>query len=262
MSPFGFSDEGSGEPVLWLHSSGTSRRQWRRMTDALPAGFRHLSLDLWGYGETPMPDCSAVFSLDDEATLAERLLERFTGPCRLVGHSYGGAVALKVAQRNPDRVRSVFAFEPVLFHLLRDRADATAERTEINAVSQRTADLVAAGDFRGASENFVRYWSGDRAWEALPMERREQLAATAPKAACDFAALENESAPAERYLIPKINIRIASGALSPAPVRKVAAILGDARPGVLQVLLGVGHMAPITHPDQVGAALSRHWAQG
>lgn len=260
MTQFGLTDEGSGEPVIWLHSSGTSKRQWRRMIEALPAGYRHLALDLWGYGETPMPDCSADFSLNDEAALAERFFDRFDGPCRLVGHSYGGAVALKVAQRNPARIRSVFAYEPVLFHLLEGRDDAAAERAEIGGVSQRTQDSVAAGDFAAASETFVRYWSGDPAWEALPQERRDQLAAVAPKAACDFAALHEESAPAPDYFVDGLKTRIAAGAGSPAPARKVASILGEARPGALEIIPEVGHMAPITHPQPVLEALLRHWA--
>ena len=259
MNRFGLTDEGSGEPVIWLHSSGTSKRQWRRMIDAMPSGYRHLALDLWGYGETPMPDCAAGFSLADEAALAEQLFDRFDGPCRLVGHSYGGAVALKIAQRNPDRVRSVFAYEPVLFHLLEGRDDTAAERVEIGAVSQKTSDRVAARDFTGASETFVRYWSGDRAWEALPPDRRDQLAAVAPKAACDFLALSGESAAAADYITAGVDTRIAAGERSPAPARKVAAILGEVGPGILEVLPGMGHMAPITHPDTVRQALLRHW---
>ena len=41
-----------------------------------------------------------------------------------------------------------------------------------------------------------------------------------------------------------------------------APVYSAARPGALEILPDVGHMAPITHPDVVGAALLRHWAQG
>lgn len=261
MAQLGFTDQGDGEPVIWLHSSGTSKRQWRRLIDALPGGYRSLAVDLWGYGDTPMPDCSNGFSLSDEAALAEQVFERFDGPCRLVGHSYGGAVALKIAQRHPARVKSVFAYEPVLFHLLEGRDDASAERLEIGGVSQRTTDSATSGDLEGAAEIFVRYWSGDRAWEALPPERREQLAAVAPKAACDFQAIDNETDAAAAYFPAGVEVRIASGALSPAPARKVAAILNEASPGALDVLPRVGHMAPITNPDVVLSALLRHWGR-
>ncbi len=229
------------------------------MIEALPGGYRSLAVDLWGYGDTPMPDCSNGFSLSDEAALVEQVFDRFDEPCRLVGHSYGGAVALKIAQRHPARVRSVFAYEPVLFHLLEGRDDTAAERLEIGGVSQRTTDGAISGDFQGAAEVFVRYWSGDRAWEALPPERRNQLAAVAPKAACDFQAIDNEADAAADYFPSGVEVRIAAGALSPAPARKVAAILEEASPGALEMLLRVGHMAPITNPEVVLEALLRHW---
>ncbi|MBI1356208.1 MAG: alpha/beta fold hydrolase [Acidobacteria bacterium] len=258
---FGLLDEGAGEPVIWLHSSAASKRQWRRILDGLPPGYRFLAIDLWGYGETPLPAGGEGFSLEDEADLVERLFERFEGPCRLVGHSYGGAVALKAAQRQPERIRSVFVYEPVLFHLLRDRADAVAERAEIEAVAHRTRDLSAAGDFEGAAETFVRYWSGDAMWDALSAERRAQLAAFAPKAALDFQALDAETAPASAYGPKGVSLRIVAGALSPAPARKVSEILGEAFPGRLQMLEGLGHMAPLTHPEPVRAAIEEHWAE-
>lgn len=231
------------------------------MLDALPGGYRSLAADLFGYGDTPMPDCSNGFSLADEAAFVEQLFERFDGACRLVGHSYGGAVALKIAQRHPRRVRSVFAFEPVLFHLLIGREDAEAELAEINAVSERTSAGAISGDLEGAAETFVRYWSGDRAWEALPSERREQLAAVAPKAACDFQAIDNEADAPAAYFPDGVDVRIAAGALSPKPALKVASILDEASPGALEVLPDVGHMAPITNPEAVLAALLRHWGR-
>src|SRR5690606_9533406 len=122
-----------------------------------------------------LPAAADGFTLLDEARLVERLFDRFEGPCRLVGHSYGGAVALKLAQRRPERIRSVLVYEPVLFHLLRDRADAAAERAEIGAVADRTRELTAAGNAEGAAATFVRYWSGDAVWDALPPDRRAQL---------------------------------------------------------------------------------------
>ena len=40
----------------------------------------------------------------------------------LIGHSYGGMVALQLAaQAQPQRVRSLSLFEPIAFHLLPDR---------------------------------------------------------------------------------------------------------------------------------------------
>src|SRR5206468_11485635 len=63
-------------------------------------------------------------TLADEAALLGEQLEAAEGPIHLVGHSYGGAVAFKMATSEPwaSRIRSLTLIEPVLPTLLCDNA--------------------------------------------------------------------------------------------------------------------------------------------
>ncbi len=109
----------SGENVLCLHSSLGSSMQWDRFALGLGKSFRVVAADLCGYGNSPKwSNRNAALSLEDEIGLLVPLRETLPGPIHLAGHSYGAAVALKLAQVFPEKFNSLTAYEPVLFSLL------------------------------------------------------------------------------------------------------------------------------------------------
>ena len=110
---------GQGPTVVLLHSSGSSGRQWDPLIAGLHDRFRLHAVDLHGHGGTPAWQAGRPMSLEDDAALVEPLLLA-PGGVHLVGHSYGGALALKLAALHPERVNSVAVYEPVLFRLLLD----------------------------------------------------------------------------------------------------------------------------------------------
>ena len=91
---------GHGPTVVLLHSSGSSGRQWDPLVAGLHDRFRLHAVDLHGHGGTPAWQAGRPMSLEDDAALVEPLLLAPEG-VRLVGHSYGGALALKLASLHP-----------------------------------------------------------------------------------------------------------------------------------------------------------------
>src|SRR5215212_8645123 len=89
-----YTEQGSGEPVVLLHSSGASGAQWRALAERLSARYRVIAPDLYGYGGTAGWAGRGTFCLAHEAALVRGLMERLDEPAHLVGHSYGGAVAM------------------------------------------------------------------------------------------------------------------------------------------------------------------------
>src|SRR5215468_9234814 len=101
-------DAGGGDAVVLLHSSGMSGAQWRRTAEPLVrGGMRTIVPDLLGSGRSaPWPDGKPFrFELDVEVT--GRLLRQIGRPVHLVGHSYGGHIALRAAALAPARVLSL-----------------------------------------------------------------------------------------------------------------------------------------------------------
>lgn len=244
--------------MILLHSSLSSRRQWRKLQSRLVDRYRLLGLDLLGYGETPMPEHTGAFSFDREVDLVERLMERVEGPVHLAGHSYGGAVALKTALRHPGRVRSVYAHEPVLFALLRSEG-CLAESNEIAIISLNTTQRLEQGHPGTAAEGFIDYWSGPGTWQRIPQDRKLDFVQAIAKLRLDFAAIANDGDGLAEYAKLTMPVLLTAGDTGAQPGRRVAELLAGALPnGSLQVVEGAGHMAPVTDAERINAIIDKH----
>ena len=94
-------EAGQGQPVLLLHSSASNCGQWNGLVRSLRDRFHLLAPDLRGYGGTDAWPGQGAMSLSDEADCVFAVMDSVSGPVHLVGHSYGGAVALRVALEQP-----------------------------------------------------------------------------------------------------------------------------------------------------------------
>src|SRR5262249_2196786 len=122
---------------------------------------------------------------DGELGVLEALLDVAGRPVHLVGHSYGGTVALSAARRLPRRVASLTLIEPVAFHLLRS-ADEPDGWREITALAGRHLALVGEGRDAAAAEAFITYWTGPKAWQQMPDSARDGAIRSAAKVAAEW----------------------------------------------------------------------------
>jgi pimeloyl-ACP methyl ester carboxylesterase len=244
---------GSGEPVMLLHCTGGSSRQWLTFAEALGAGFHAVAPDLCGYGATSHWPGASPFSLGAEAALVAALIDHIGKPMHVIGHSYGGAVALQLAHRHPKLVKSLTVIEPASFHLLLsgDHMDAAAH-SQISEVASTIARAVNSGNYADAMRRFVNYWSGEKAWDELPDGQRKALATRINKVTLDFWATLNDPVRLEDFADLRTRTLILCGDLSPLPTQQICRHLvrklANAR---LEKIAGAGHMLPLTHPQEM-----------
>jgi pimeloyl-ACP methyl ester carboxylesterase len=97
-------DRGSGSPVVLLHGQPGSGASWDLVTDRLAPEFRVLAPDRPGYGES----AEEALGLAGNADLIARFIEaEGAAPATVVAHSWSGGVAVLLAARRPDTVRSL-----------------------------------------------------------------------------------------------------------------------------------------------------------
>lgn len=85
---------GAGDPVLLIHGFGASSYSWRYVIEPLAQKYRVITLDLKGFGDSPKPRDDA-YSVYEQARLVRNfILENKLKRLHIVGHSYGGGVAL------------------------------------------------------------------------------------------------------------------------------------------------------------------------
>ncbi len=254
-----FDERGHGETVVLLHSSASSSAQWSKLCEHLADRYRVLALDLYGYGKTDPWTGRRSLRLADEAALVAALLPR-TARCHLVGHSYGGAVALRLAAERPERLRSLTLIEPVAFHVLAgaDAADH-ALLDGVNEVAGAVRRALDTGDYWAGMARFIDFWNGPGAWACLSDETRAHLGRCVAKIALDFWAVINEETPLEAYRRLDIPALVLSGLGSPLATLRIAELLAETMPRArLAMVGGAGHMLPLTHPEIVNPAIARH----
>jgi pimeloyl-ACP methyl ester carboxylesterase len=246
------------EPILALHSSLSSRAQWRSLADYLGTYYSMAAVDLHGYGASRLT--AATMSLQEEAARAlhrARDLIGTTQPFHLVGHSYGGAVALTLARAWPGRVRSLVLYEPVLFNLL---PHASPQATIARWVARSVDWHVSRGELDHAARAFLEYWAGPGAYDRAPAERRERFEAAIRKVPLDYGAILSGPHDAAAYAGIEAPTLVMSGRRSVPATREIARRLVDAIPAArLQELPG-DHLMPINDPAPFNAAVARFLA--
>jgi pimeloyl-ACP methyl ester carboxylesterase len=214
----------------------------------------------YGCESTGMWSGEHAFTLGDEATRAIALIDSSEGKVHLVGHSYGGGVALKAALARPDRIASMALYEPTAFHLLRQMGGPGAlAYAEIAGVAGRLRQGVVTGDYRAAVAAFIDYWNGPGAWEAMRPAAQNALIHWAPKGPLEFRAVMDEATPASAYGALNFPVLVLRGEHAPMSTRLIAEGLSQLLPTTrLMVVDGAGHMGPLTHAPVVSMPIMRH----
>lgn len=243
--------------VVLLHSSAASSRQWDTLAERLRADFEVHAIDLHGHGRQLPWAGERPLSVQDDAALALRVVER-AGGAHLIGHSYGACVALHLAVARPSLVHSLALYEPVLFRLLADHEPQGPAAFEARAVGQGLRALLAAGRVADAAAFFVDYWSGEGAWAQLAWHSRASIQARMPIVAQHFDTLFAEALPRAWGARLEMPVLCLTGDRSTPAALRIGGLLQAQLPAARhETLHGLGHMGPITHPERVNPRLLR-----
>jgi pimeloyl-ACP methyl ester carboxylesterase len=255
-------DQGAGAPVLLVHCSSGSHRQWAFLTDELSASHRLLAPDLLGYGQSsPWPDDGAPVA-DSDLDVVMALVDTAGEPVHLAGHSYGGMLCLEAARIHAERgngaVKSLFLVEPVMFPLLNDSAHAQDWET-ISGVARACIDAVAAGEPEKAADAYMGFWLGEEQWQASPDRFRQDVIGTVAKVAHEFRGVFDLKRTGGDFRAVDCPVGLVHGSRSPRPALAVIEILEASLPRAETAeIAGAGHMSPFTHPAEVAALLLDH----
>jgi pimeloyl-ACP methyl ester carboxylesterase len=251
-------DIGSGPAVVCFHCNASSSAQWRGLGDLLSSDHRVVAPDLYGSGKSPEWHSDREIALLDEVEFVEAALPAGADSLALVGHSYGGAVALIAALRNPARIRALALYEPTLFALVDAQTPPPNGADGIRSAVAAASSALDAGDGDGAAKHFIDFWSGEGTWAATPAERKPAIAGAIANVRRWGHALFTEPTPLEAFARLRMPILYMLGGRSPESAHAVAKVLLPVLPDARTVEFPeLGHMGPITNPQAVNAAIAR-----
>jgi pimeloyl-ACP methyl ester carboxylesterase len=249
-------EAGSGPCVILLHSSVAGNRQWRATVEALQDQYHVIAVNFFGYGQTSPWFGGREQALADQGELVQPFIDQTDGDVALVGHSFGGAVAMTVALHCPDKVSRLILLEPIPFCLLDEagRVDAYAEVLRLRDTVKRCGEL---GDWETAAACFADYWNGEGTWAAMPPERQKTFASLMPPNYHEWDAVLGRTTAQQEWFNIHARTLVAWTRDTKRPIREIVEVLQDQVPYWQYHELGRGgHMFPLTQPDITNRLIS------
>ncbi|WP_299816285.1 alpha/beta fold hydrolase [uncultured Jannaschia sp.] len=239
--------------ILALHCLLASGASWRGLQEAMPDA-RLVCPDLPGHGAATAWDPSGDF-MDEAAAIAWATAP--DGPFDLLGHSFGGCVALRMLADAPDRIRSLALVEPVMF-AAGDRRVRAANRAAMESVEA----TLRAGDRDGAARGFARLWGDGADWNTVPARRRDYLSDRIHLlAAAGPGIVEDVHAILPRLPADPPPVTLVTRRNPPAIVAGIADGLRERIAGMRIVRIGSGHMIPMEAPGALADVLRASLAE-
>ncbi|MFM7334146.1 MAG: alpha/beta fold hydrolase [Tabrizicola sp.] len=253
-------EQGGDRPVLALHCMLAHAGVWAGMARMLH-GVDLSAPDAIGHGQSAAWNGQAPFhrqATDVAIEMSERLGKG--RPIDLIGHSFGGTVALRLALERPDLVRSLVLIEPVLFAAGRG-TDAFAE---IALLDQRVSGCLPDNP-EGAAWAFHGFWGTGGRLSDLPEHQRDYIIERIALVPLSTDVLARDAAGIlrpgglEGFPCP---VTLLEGASSPRSVSVIQTTLAARFPQSTRVVVqNAGHMLPVTHPKAVAEAVQAHLAR-
>jgi 3-oxoadipate enol-lactonase len=235
-----YEEAGDGVAVVLLHAGVADRTMWREHLEPLAAaGYRVIAVDLPGFGEAPVPSDEDAPWADVLETMDALGVERAT----LVGNSFGGAVALRMAAVAPARVTALALISV-------PPPDLAQPSAELRSAWEAETAALERGDIEAAVRAAVDAWT----LPGAPRNLRERVADMQRRAlTAQTQAPEVPEAPDPLELVGLAAIAVpalvAAGEHDMSDflkgARRMAARLPHARHIEIE---GAGHLAPLETP--------------
>jgi pimeloyl-ACP methyl ester carboxylesterase len=236
--------EGTGPPVVLVHGTMDRSSSFARVVRHL-SGYRVATYDRRGYGRSLElgPPASFEQQVDD---LLDVVAWVGDGPVVVAGHSYGGTIGVAAAQRAPDAVAGVVAYEAPMPWCDWWPAGSAGARA-----------VAVAADPAEAAEGFMRRMIGDRRWERLPPSTRTARRAEGPTLVAEMGHTRPPHPPAHDPAEVRVPVLAAHGTDGQPHHHRTAEVLAAEAPaGELVVVDGAGHGVHLTHPERFAALVA------
>ena len=252
-----FIEDGHGSAVLLIHSTVAGNKQWRKLVEYLSPDYRVLAPNLFGYGTTPEWSKNRHQTLIDQVDLLADFFEQ-NESISIVGHSFGGSVAMMAAKKYPAKIKKLILVEPNPFYLLEHHSDHDSYQEALNL-----RDIIKTNAHKEtwvqAAEKFADYWNGSGTWKQMDGLRREKFAEALKPNFHEFDCVINETTSLEEWrdILPQ-NTHILFSEQTVNSIRKIVTIFEETMPNWIFHSYNEGtHMAPLTHPNIVNPIIHK-----
>lgn len=162
-----FEEQGSGSPIVFIHGSYATTSTWKKMIEPLAENHHCISIKLPGHCGMPNPDDFSNPTMETELEIIEQVVNLLTDEAvHLIGHSFGGVIALAQALKGNLNLSQVTLFEPVAIWVLNSAGDKEMSARVQEFLTKYRQD--ASDKKHYACGQVIDFWGGKGAFESLP----------------------------------------------------------------------------------------------
>jgi pimeloyl-ACP methyl ester carboxylesterase len=228
--------------------------------DKLPQHFRFVGTSLCGYGETEETRSLIDNDIRHEVRVIEAVARRIGEPVHLVGHSFGGAVALAAALSGKIEVLSLTTFEANPLLLIKERGQQEMF-DDTKRMSEEFEAAHEAGE-RDAAGRIIDFWGGDGSFAGMPRPVQEYCRATCFANVLDWRTALRFEAKSTDYAMLKMPVLLVRGALANPAMVEITNALGDCLPNSqLHIVDNANHFLIATHARDCASVLARFFEE-
>jgi pimeloyl-ACP methyl ester carboxylesterase len=248
---------GSGPTLVLVPGSFSTGAAWRPVIAALNGQFRCVTTSLLGYGGTAERRTARDASIRHEADVIEAVIRIAGGAVHLVGHSFGGLVALAVARRNHVIVKSLVLLEAPATELLR-HLNEDQPFAAFNEMTSAYFAAFAAGQ-KDAIGSMIDFYGGPGTFESWPARLRAYAIEMTPVNIMDWASSSDFPIASEwlaRIAIPTL---VMWGGMSHPAVQRANALLSRCLATASAATVGgAAHFLITSHASEVAKLIANH----
>ena len=248
---------GTGPTIVLVPGSCSTGAAWRPVMAAWDGRFRCVTTSLLGYGGTAERRTKQDPSIWHETDVLEEVIRAAGEPVHLVGHSFGGVVALAVALRNRVRLKSLVVIEAPAADLLRQNGDHSHYRA-FREMTQSYFAAHAAGNAHAIAA-MIDFYGGPGTFASWPARVRDYAAATTAVNILDWASGYGFAvSPAALADVEIPALVLWGGKSHPAVQQANALVAAPMKHAVGITLEGAAHFMIATHPNRVARLVADH----
>jgi pimeloyl-ACP methyl ester carboxylesterase len=250
---------GAGPTVVLVPGSCSTGAAWRPVISQWENRFRCVTTSLLGYGGTAERRTAFNADISHEAEILESVIRRAACPVHLVGHSFGGLIALAVALRNRVPLLSLMVIEAPAPEVLRHMG----EHKHYRAIREMTDAYFWA--FRSgnktAIESMIDFFGGQGTFTAWPQRVRDYAVETTAVNILDWQSAYGFRLTPAFLANVKIPTFVLWGAASHPAMKRANDLLGQCIPKAsAAAVAGAAHFMIATHAEEVARAIAQHAA--
>jgi pimeloyl-ACP methyl ester carboxylesterase len=252
-----YDEQGSGPTLVLVPGSCSTGAAWRPMIAGWKGHFRCITTSLPGYGGTAERRTTEDVSIRYLAETLETVIRQAGGPVHLIGHSFGGLVALAVALRKQVMLESLVIIEAPATEILRERGEHRHYQTFRHMADAYFNDYL--GGNAEAIAAMIDFYGGPGTYASWPQRLRDYAIKTTKTNLLDWRTAFGFSLPAAALETLDVPTLVCIGDRSHPAVQRANDLLSQDINGTPAVAIGgAAHFMIATHVDELCSLVARH----